>query len=57
MSKVLKTFWWSMTIVAGIFGIVWTWSAAPAWWPTALSLAAMIVTFICGKAWKAPEAP
>ncbi len=60
-TKVWKTVWHSITVVSGIFGIIWVWSPAPAWWPAAAAIVAMVGSFILGVAVKfgepAPEPP
>lgn len=60
-TKVWKTIWHSVSVVSGIFGIIWTWAPAPTWWPTVVALIVLVVSFVLGVVVKfgetAPEPP
>jgi len=59
--KIWQTVWFSLLALGAIFGIVWTWAAAPIWWPSALALLEVVGTFVMGISvtlkQEAPEPP
>ena len=55
--KTKKAAWWFVTAVASVFMGVWSLTAQPQWWPTALALATAIVSVVLGKPWSPPQEP
>lgn len=56
-AKIWKTVYHSITVASGIFGIVWTWTSAPIWWPTVVSLVVLVGSFILGVQVKFGDEP